>query len=137
MRQSVDEEGHPGPVPLQAVISNAQLKARLYLSGALILVLGLCCATVLYLTANEDSSANEVGYVIAGGEAYPIAPNQSKRYIRDLERFGGKSAVIFDEINRWFDGLWRGKSLGVTIGWLSGIVSLALFLFARWLPPDK
>jgi len=27
--------------------------------------------------------------------------------------------------------------LGVTIGWISVIVSLALFLFARWLPPDQ
>jgi hypothetical protein len=113
------------------------LKARLYFSCALILVLGLCGAIAIYLTADEDDSANEIGYVVAGGEAYPIAPNQSKRYIRDLERFGGKAAVVFDEINRWFDGLWRGKSLGVTIGWISVIVSLALFLFARWLPPDQ
>ena len=101
-----------------------------------ILALGLVSSVLIYLVAEEDNSANEVGYVIAGGVTYPIAPNQSKRYIRDLERFGGKSAVIFDEINRWFDGLWRGKALGVTIGWLSAIVSLALFLFAHWLPPD-
>jgi hypothetical protein len=113
------------------------LKARLFLSSAVILALGLFAAILIYVTADEDNSANEIGYVMAGGEAYPIAPNQSKRYIRDLERFGGKAAVIFDEINRWFDGLWRGKSLGVTIGWISVIVSVALLFFARWLPPDK
>jgi hypothetical protein len=28
-------------------------------------------------------------------------------------------------------------SCGVTLGWISVIVTLALFLFARWLPPDK
>jgi hypothetical protein len=103
----------------------------------LILALGISCSFLIYFLADEDNSANEVGYVIAGGEAYPIAPNQSKRYIRDLERFGGKSAVIFDEINRWFDGLWRGKALGVTLGWISVSIALGLFLFARWLPPDK
>ena len=113
------------------------MKARLYFSCVAILVLGLCSAILIYLTSDEDNSANEIGYVVAGGETYPIAPNQSKRYIRDLERYGGKAAVIFDEINRWFDGLWRGKSLGVTIGWISVIVSLALVLFARWLPPDQ
>jgi hypothetical protein len=113
------------------------LKARLYLGCALVLVLGLCSAAAIYLTSDEDNRANEIGYVVAGGEAYAIAPNQSRRYIRDLERFGGKASVIFDEINRWFDGLWHGKSLGVTIGWASVIVSLALFLFARWLPPDR
>jgi tetrahydromethanopterin S-methyltransferase subunit A len=113
------------------------LKARLYVGSGAILVLGIFCSVLIYLVADEDNSANEVGYVIAGGVSYPIAPNQSKRYIRDLERFGGKSAVIFDEINRWFDGLWRGKALGVTIGWISVLVSLGLFLFARWLPPDR
>jgi hypothetical protein len=113
------------------------LKAHLYFSSAVILLLGLFVSVVIYLTSDEDNSANEVGYVVAGGEVYSLAPNQSKRYIRDLERFGGKAAVIFDEINRWFDGLWRGRALGVTIGWLSAIVSLGLFLFARWLPPDE
>jgi hypothetical protein len=112
------------------------LKARLYFSSALILSLGLAAAALVYFTAEEDNSANEIGYVVAGGEVYPIAPNQSKRYIRDLERFGGKASVIFDEIDRWFDGLWRGRALGVTLGWISLVVSLALFLFARWLPPD-
>ncbi len=112
------------------------MKARLYFSSAVILVLGLFASALIYVTTDEDNSANEVGYVFAGGEAYPIAPNQSKRYIRDLERYGGKAAVVFDEINRWFDGLWRGRALGVTIGWISVVVSLALFLFARWLPPE-
>jgi hypothetical protein len=39
--------------------------------------------------------------------------------------------VIFDELNRWFAGLWRGKALGVTIPRLSAGTSLALFLVAR------
>jgi hypothetical protein len=112
------------------------LKVRLYISSAVVLAFGVFSSLLIYFTSEDDNTANEIGYVVAGGEAYPIAPNQSKRYIRDLERYGGKAAVIFDEINRWFDGLWRGKSLGVTIGWISVIVSLALFLFARWLPPD-
>ena len=102
----------------------------------MILLPGISGAALIYFTAEEDNSANEIGYVIAGGEVYPVAPNQSKRYISDLERFGGKAAVIFDEIGRWFGGLWRGRGLGGTIGWISAIVALALFLFARWLPPD-
>ena len=64
------------------------------------------------------------------------SPQLSKKYIRELERFGGKQAVIFDEIIRWLDARFSGKALGVTIGWLSAVVALALFLFARWLPPD-
>jgi hypothetical protein len=111
------------------------LKARLYFSCAVILVLGLFSSLLVYFTA-EEVVERGVSYVIVNGEAYPIAPNQSKRYIRDLERFGGKAAVLFDEFNRWFDARWQGKALGVTIGCLSLIVALALFLFARWLPPD-
>ena len=116
-------------------MNNAELKSRLYLACVLVLAAGLCAGLLVALVA-EDVPAEGVGYVLADGTVTALDPNQSKRYIRDLERFGGKSAVIFDEINRWFDGLWRGKSLGVTIGWISVIVSLALFLFARWLPPD-
>jgi hypothetical protein len=48
-----------------------------------------------------------------------------------LLRFGGRASVLFDDFNRWFAGLWRGKALGVTIGWLSAGTSLALFLVAR------
>ena len=39
---------------------------------------------------------------------------------------------LFDDFNRWFAGLWQGKNLGVTIGWLSAAVSFALALFARY-----
>ncbi len=104
------------------------MKARLYFISAAILLLGVCRSLLIYFTAAEDPQT---------GEIYLDQPQLSKKYVRELERFGGKAAVIFDEINRWFDALWRGKSLGVTVGWLSLIVSLALFLFARWLPPDE
>ena len=61
----------------------------------------------------------------------------SKTYIRELQRFGGKASVIFDEFARWFAGLWRGKSLGITIGWLSVAAAAGLFLAARSLPDEK
>ena len=118
-------------------LSNNQLKRRLNAAGLAILALGLAAALLVYLVADE-APPDAVGYVVAAdGTSYPLAPNQSKRYIRDLERFGGKSSVLFDELDRWFASLWRGKSLGVTLAWLSVIAALALFLFARWLPPDQ
>ncbi|MFM9983276.1 MAG: hypothetical protein ACKVP9_20390 [Burkholderiales bacterium] len=46
------------------------------------------------------------------------------------------ASVLFDEFTRWFARLWQGKTLGLTLAALSGLVSLALFLFAYWLPPD-
>jgi len=104
------------------------LKASLYSSCAVVLVVGLCSSALIYFTAAD---APETGHV------FYDSPQLSKKYVRELERFGGKQAVIFDEINRWFDERFSGKALGVTIGWISVIVALALFLFARWLPPDK
>jgi len=55
----------------------------------------------------------------------------SKTHVRELQRFGGKAAVLFDEFNRWFETLWHGKRLGVTIASLSAGASLALWLVAR------
>jgi hypothetical protein len=104
------------------------LKARLYLISAAILVLGLAGALLIYFTAADPEETGQVFY---------DSPQLSKKYIRELERFGGKQAVIFDEIIRWLDGRFSGKALGVTLGWISVVVALALFLFARWLPPDK
>ena len=112
------------------------MKFRLYLCSAAVLVLGLCGALSIYVTA-DDAAADAMGYLIVDGVAYPTAGTRSKTYVRDLERFGGKAAVLFDEINRWFAGLWRGKTLACTVAWISAIFSLGLFLFARWLPPDR
>jgi hypothetical protein len=117
-------------------MNNAQLKARLYRSCVVILMVGLCGSVLIYLTAEEDP-VSAVGYVVVNGEAYPIAPQYSKRYVRELQRFGGKAAVLFDEFNRWFDALWHGKSLAITVGCISVFVSLGIFLFAGWLPSDR
>jgi hypothetical protein len=117
-------------------IGNARLKSRLYVACIVILVAGLCCAGLIYVTA-DDAPEDAASYVVVDGIAYPVAPQYSKRYVRDLERYGGKAAVLFDQINRWFDALWQGKTLAFTVACISLFLSLAVFLFARWLPPDQ
>ena len=111
------------------------MKTRLYVCSVFILIVGLFSATAIYLLAEDQPDAGD-GYVVVDGKTYPAGVYQSKRYQRDLERFGGKANVIFDEINRWFVSLWRGKRLGITLGWLSVIASLGLFLLARYLYPE-
>jgi hypothetical protein len=111
----------------------ADLRARLYVSGLVILVLGLLGAALIYATA-EDEPDSAAGYAMIDGKAYPIPPGSSKVYVRDLQRFGGKSAVLFDELDRWFAGLWQGKALGRTVAWISVAVALGVFLVARRLP---
>ena len=99
------------------------MRARLHAASFVVLVVGLTAGVVIYLMA-EDEAVNLAIHEMT----------ISKTYVRELRRFGGRASVLFDEFNRWFDGLWRGKALGVTIAWLSAGTSLALFLVARRLP---
>ena len=106
------------------------IQIRLYLIGAVILLAGLSWAVYLYETATEDES-NVVGYEIVDGHKYPIRPEDSKRYLYELQRIGGKSAVVADEINRWFESLWQGKRFGYTVALLSVGIALAFFWAAQ------
>jgi hypothetical protein len=120
-------------------MSNAQLKARLYLACLLVLAAGLCSAILIYAVAGEevDGNPNEMNYVVVDGVAYPVAPQLTKRYVRTLEQFGGKASVVFDEIDRWFFSLWHGRRLALTIACLSSFIAAALYLFAAWLPGER
>jgi hypothetical protein len=115
---------------------NSQLKARLYLCCLLVLAVGFCSALLVYFNA-EEVPVGAVSYVVVDGVSYPIAPQHSKLFIRSLEQFGGKASVLFDEFNRWFDALWRGRNLALTIACISTAAALAVFLFASWLPADR
>ena len=117
-------------------MTTADLQKRLYASSIIVLIVGLCSAVLIYFAVKDDSDlAGAYQIVIVDGNAYPIAARDSKMYVRELRRFGGKAAVLFDEIDDWFAGLWRGKSLAKTVGWISVFLSLVLFLFARTLSP--
>jgi len=95
-------------------MSNAELKKRLRLSSLIILVAGLCGAMLIYLLA-EDIPDDSPGNVIVNGTVYPLATRDSKKYRRELERFGSNAALLLDDFNRWFAELWQGKALGKTV----------------------
>lgn len=98
------------------------------LAAALVLIVGLATAAAIYFTA-EDEPQLSSSYVIV------MDPAMTKTYVRDLERFGGKAAVLFDEFNRWFAARWHGKALGVTIAWLSvGAAALLFWISGRSRP---
>lgn len=88
----------------------ADLRESLILIGAIIMLVGLGSAIWIYQTAGDDSGS-VLGYEIIGGSVYPIAPEDSRVYRRDLEHLGGKAAIVVDDFSRWFVGLWHGKSL--------------------------
>lgn len=111
------------------------LQTRLYLITAIILLIGLGSSTLIYMTAENDSN-RVLGYEIAGGYVYPIRPEDSKKYIHDMELYGGKMNVLANEFLRWFVGLWHGKSLAFTVACITIFISFGVFFVAHHLPPD-
>lgn len=91
----------------------------LKLASFLVLVIGLGIAAGIYFFAPERDE-NMAMYEIAA----------SKQYARTLQQFGGRQAVLFDEMQTWFGSLWRGKQLGVTIGWISIGAAVILYVAA-------
>ena len=90
----------------------------------LICILGLGRALFIYLTA-EPTPVSPFGY----------DPFTSKRYIRELELYGGKFNVLAAEFSQWLGGLWHGKSLAFTISGIS--LSLAFLLWFISTPPKS
>lgn len=88
--------------------------------SALVLVIGLSIAAGIYFFAPEPDE-NATLYEMS----------VSKQYARTLERLGGKQALLFDDIQRWFAARWQGKQLGVTIAWISVGAAVVLFLAGR------
>ena len=107
-------------------------RAGLFLAGAMVLAAGLLSGGLIYFIADEERESTS--YVVVGDTAYPVDPTRSKAYVRQLERFGGKAAVLFDDFNRWFAGLWVGRALGITVGWISMAAAAVIFWIARRTP---
>jgi len=106
------------------------MQKHLYIAAALVLAIGLGAALMVYLSATHGNAA-ATDYVIVDGTAYAVQPDDSKRYLRDVEVYGGKAAVVAADVNRWFSGLWHGTQLAVTLAVLSVAVALLLLLLAR------
>ncbi len=104
----------------------------LNLISVMILLVGLGSAVLIYRTAENDSNS-VLGYEIIGGQAYPIMPEDSKMYLRDLQLYSGKAGVLADEFRRWFVGLWYGKSLAFTVAYITLFISFVVFYAANHL----
>ncbi len=105
----------------------------LNLIGAIILLVGLGSAILIYRTA-ENASNDVLGYEQGSGSVYPVSPGDSKKYLRDMELYGGKANVLVDEFRRWFVGLWHGESLAFTVGCITIFISSGIFYAANHPP---
>lgn len=110
------------------------LQTSLYVISACILLAGLSSAVLIYQSAMNDSDS-ELGYEVVGGTIYPGRGEYSKKYVHDLQVFGGTSAVLADEFMRWWSGLWQGKTLAFTVACIAIILSFCVFVAANNVPP--
>jgi hypothetical protein len=115
---------------------NGNLRTRLYLIAAFIMIAGCAGAVLVYLTAGNDTDRG-FGYETADGYVYQVAPEDTKRYMHDMELYGGKANVLAGEIVNWFGGLWHGKQLALTIAFITVVVSSGFFLFAYHTQPGR
>jgi len=107
----------------------------LNLIGAIILLVGLGSSILIYRTAQNDANSI-LGYEVGDGSVYPVRPEDSKKYLRDMELYGGKANVLTDEFRRWFIGLWHGESLAFTVAGITIFISFGVFYAANHLPSD-
>lgn len=114
------------------------MKKRLYVLGALVLAAGVAGAAWIWVQAGDGpdlSGAYQI--VVVDGVPRAIAPNESKAYMRDLQRYGGRMSVILDDFDRWWSRLWHGRSLALTVAFLAVLVSFTLYFVAVALPEDS
>ena len=102
------------------------LQTRLYIIAAIILVVGLGASLLIYLTAGEIDTVSGIGDQL----------EESKSYRRSLELYGGKANLLASEFMEWFNGLWHGKSFGITLGCVTGVICLGILFVAYNLPSD-
>ena len=100
-------------------------QARVRVVTLAILVIGVATAVAIYLTA-QPPPGNPLGY----------DPLDTKKYLYDLEVYGGKANVLAAEFREWFTGLWHGKRLAFTVAVITVIAACAFRFFATSLPPD-
>ena len=100
-------------------------QARLRVGTAAILFVGFSSAIWIYLTA-QAVPGNPLGY----------EPEDTKKYVHDMELYGGKANLLASELQQWFGRLWHGKRLAFTVAVITVIVAGAFVFFAIPLPPD-
>jgi len=91
---------------------------RLRFVAVLIVIAGLVGAIWIYLSAAppEDTSAYD--------------PMQSKKYLHDLELYGGKANVLAAQLMDWFQSLWHGTRLAYTVACAAVLLAGVLWFAA-------
>ena len=99
------------PAPPGTEGADAAFERRLRRVTRTILAVGFGAALAAWIVARARPD-NPLGY----------DPLDNKKYIHDLQVYGGTANVVAAEFREWFAGLWYGKNLAYTIAVLTVLV---------------
>lgn len=88
-----------------------------------ILAVGLGAAIEIYVSA-VSAPKNPLGY----------DPEDTKRYLREVEVYGGTANLLATQLREWFASLWHGERLAYTVAVLTLISAWAFSFFSRPVP---
>jgi hypothetical protein len=104
-------------------LNSERLQHRRRFIASTILLAGFGCAFVIYLTAAPD---NPQGYEF----------ENTKQYLREIEVYGGTANLFATELREWFESLWHGRRLAVTVMCLTLVVLLFYMVASTPLPEE-
>ena len=91
---------------------------------AAILLLGCGSASVIYLNAGEVPLDRFAEF------------EKSKKFAYELERMGGKAALVANDFNRWLAGLWQGEALAYTVAVITLVIAAGYYFIATALAAE-
>jgi len=98
---------------------------RCYLVTAGILLIGFGTAVAIYLTAGDIPDNPFAEY------------EQSKRFSHEVQRMGGKMALVANDASAWFAALWQGRQLACTVACITLVIALVYYVVASGNKPDE
>lgn len=84
-------------------------EARVRRVSVLISAIGIAAAVLIYCLNGPQSR-----------DSADPAPDDSKIYVRDVEKYGGQGELLLRDFNDEFAGLWHGRRLALTVLVLTG-----------------
>jgi hypothetical protein len=99
-------------------------KNRCYRVMAGILLTGLGSALAIYLTAAEIPENPFAEY------------EQSKRFSHEVQRVGGKLALVANDLAAWFGELWQGRRLAFTVACMTLMITAGYYFIAGGAVPE-
>ena len=100
------------------------------MAAVALMLLGLLAGIFIYLRVAQDDDRDALHDRIIGGQTYATSDDPSARELQQLERLGGKAAVLTFKFNRWFWSLWSGRRLALTLVVVAAAVCALCFHMA-------